>query len=65
MHLKCLTLCTPLAFWVGQKGQTLNCADKYNLIVLSDFIGFSADLSDTQDGIKYWRMGIIRGWDQK
>ena len=35
--------------WV--KGQTLNCADKYNLIVLSDLIGFGYDLSDTQDGL--------------
>ena len=34
MQLKCLTLCTPLAFWVGKKCQTLNCADKYNLIEL-------------------------------
>ena len=52
-----LTLCTPLAFW--GKGQTLNCADKYNLIEFSDFIGFDFDLSDTQDGLKCWRMGII------
>ena len=34
--------------WV--KGQTLNCADKYNLIELNDLIGFSYDLSDTLDG---------------
>ena len=32
------------------------CADKYNLIVLSDFIGFGYDLSDTQDGLEYMRM---------
>ena len=43
--------------WV--KDQTLNCADKYNLIELSDLIGFGFDLSDTQDGLKCWRMGII------
>ena len=28
---------------------------------LSDLIGFGYDLSETQDGIKCWRMGIIFG----
>ena len=37
----------------------MNGADKYNLIDLSDLIGFGYDLSDTQDGLKCWRMGII------
>ena len=59
MQLKCLTLCTPLAFWVGYKGQTLNSEVKYNLIELSDLVGFGYDLSATQDGLKCWRMGII------
>ena len=35
----------------------MNCAD--NLIELSDLIGFGYDLSDTQDGLECWRMGII------
>ena len=48
---------SPLAFWVGLKGQPLNCAD--NLIELSDLLGFGYDLSDTQDGLDCWRMGII------
>ena len=43
--------------WV--KGQTLSCADKYNLIELSDLIGFGYHLIDSQDGLKCWRMGII------
>ena len=29
------------------------------MIELSDFIGFGYDLSDTQDGLKCWRIGII------
>ena len=37
----------------------LNCADTYDFVVLSDLIGFGYDLSDTQDGLKCWRMGII------
>ena len=37
--VKCLTLCTPLTFLVGQAGQTLNCTDKYILIDLNDLIG--------------------------
>ena len=48
-----------MAFWVVYKGHTLNCADKYNLIKLSALIGFVYDLSDTQDGLKCWRKGII------
>ena len=36
-----------------------NCADKCNLIELSDLIGFSYDLSDTHDGLKCWGMGFI------
>ena len=31
----------------------------YNLIELSDLIGFGYDLSDTQNGPKCWRMGFI------
>ena len=31
---------------------------KYILIELSDLIGFSYDLSDTQDGLRCWRNGI-------
>ena len=31
----------------------------YNLIELSDLIGFGYDLSDTQDGLKCYRMGFI------
>ena len=31
----------------------------YNLIELSDLIRFGYDLSDTQDGLKCWRMGIV------
>ena len=42
---------------MGLKGQ--NCADKYNLIELSDLIGFGYDLSDTQDGLKCWRIGVF------
>ena len=30
-----------------------------NLIELGDLIGFGYDLSDTQDGLKCWRMGFI------
>ena len=51
MQLKCLTLCTPLAFWGGLKARHGNCADKYNLIELSDLIGFGYDLNDIQDGL--------------
>ena len=61
MQLKCLTLCKPLAFLGWVKGQTLNRADKYNLTELSDLIhvGFGYDLTDIQEGLKCWRMGII------
>ena len=52
MQLKCLTLCTPLAFWEGKKVRHWNSADKYILIELCDLIGFGYDLSDTQDGLK-------------
>ena len=38
--------------WI--KGQTLNFSDKYNLVELSGYY-----LSDTQDGLQCWRMGII------
>ena len=44
--------------WV-KKVRHRNCADKYNLIELSDLIGFGYDLSDTQDGFQCWRMGSI------
>ena len=36
-----------------------NCADKYDLIELSDLIGFGYDLSDTQASLKCWIMGFI------
>ena len=29
------------------------------MIELSDLIGFGYDLSDTKDGLKCWRMGIV------
>ena len=45
--------------WGGVKRLTLNCADKYYLMELRDLIGFGYDLSDTQDLLKCWRMGII------
>ena len=34
------------------------CADKYNLIELSDLVGFGYDPSDTHDELKCWRMGF-------
>ena len=34
-----------------KKVRQWNCADKYNLIELSDLIGFGYDLSDTQAGL--------------
>ena len=34
----------------------------YNLIGLSDLIGFGYDLSDTQDGLKCWRTGFYILW---
>ena len=37
----------------------MNCADKYNLIELCDLIGFGYDLNDTEDGLKFWIMGIV------
>ena len=59
MQLICLPLCSTLAFWVGLKGQTLNCADKYTLIEFRNLRGLGYDLSDTQDGLKSWTIGII------
>ena len=32
---------------------------KYMLIELSDLIGFGYDLSDTQDGLKCWKIWFI------
>ena len=55
MHLKCLTLCTPLAFWVGLKGLTLKLTDEY-------LISFGYNLSDTQDGLRFWRNEIYILW---
>ena len=37
----------------------MNCADKYNLIELSDLIGFGYELNDTEDGLKCWIMGML------
>ena len=55
MQINFLTFCTPHIFWVGHG----SCADNYNLIELSDLIGFGYDVSDTQDGLKCWKMGFI------
>ena len=41
------------------KKSDIDCADKYSLNELSDLIGFGYDLSDTQDGLKCWRMEVI------
>ena len=46
MQVKCLTLCTPLAFWLGNKVRHWNYADEYILIGLSDLIGFGYDQMD-------------------
>ena len=45
---------------IGQNGHQ-NCEDKYIFILteLSSLIGFGYDLSDTQDGLKSWRMGFM------
>ena len=50
MQINCLTLHTPLTFWLGKKVR------QRNLIELSGLIGFCYDVSDTQDGLKCWRM---------
>ena len=44
---------------LGKTVRHCHCADKYDFIELSDLIGFGYDLSDTQDGLKCWRMGFI------
>ena len=49
----------PWPFGFGKTVTHWNCADKYNLIELSDLIGLGYDLSITQDGLKCWRMEII------
>ena len=57
MALKCLTLCTPLAFlgWVKMPDiETVQIS-----IILLNWIGFGYDLSVIQDGLKCWRMGFI------
>ena len=56
LQLKCLTLYNPLIFRLGEKVRHGNCADMYNLIELSDLIGFDNDLSHTQDGQTCRRM---------
>ena len=43
---------------MGKKARHSYSADKYNLIELSDLIGFGYGLSDTKDGLKCWRMGF-------
>ena len=48
MQLKCLTLCTPLTFWVEILQISIIC-----------LICFGYDLSDFQDELKRWRMGFI------
>ena len=47
-------------FLIRQNGHQ-NCEDKYIYILneLSSLIGFDYDLSDTQDGLKSWRMGFM------
>ena len=60
---RCRPLCKfDLLGWV--KGQTLKlCRSlKYILIVLSEFVVFSYDLSNTQDEIRCWRNGIYILW---
>ena len=46
-----------LTFWVGYKGHTLNCEDKYNLIELSDLIGFGYDLMDFS--VEEWELYFV------
>ena len=45
--------------WVKRTGMEIVRYLKYNLIDLSDLIGFGYYLSDTQGELECWRMGFI------